>query len=100
MPRCGGIALYLGLCAAFLAAYIGLVFFDWQLNDLYTLSGINYIGLFLGISAMFAVGLVDDVTQLPPKLKFLGQVVSACIVAASGVSIGMVHTMFAQAGGM
>lgn len=99
VPRCGGIALYLGLCAAFLAAYIGLVFFDWQLNDLYTLSGINYIGLFLGISAMFAVGLVDDVTQLPPKLKFLGQVVSACIVAASGVSIGMVHTMFAQAGG-
>lgn len=99
VPRCGGIALYLGLCAAFLAAYIGLVFFDWQLNDLYTLSGINYIGLFLGISAMFAVGLVDDVTQLPPKLKFLGQVVSACIVAASGVSIGMVHTMFAQTGG-
>ena len=63
VPRCGGIALYLGLCAAFLVAYVGLRFFGWQLRDLYTLNGINYIELFVGITVMFAVGLVDDVTR-------------------------------------
>ena len=73
VPRCGGIALYLGLCAAFLVAYVGLRFFGWQLRDLYTLNGINYIELFVGITAMFAVGLVDDVTRLSPKMKFMGR---------------------------
>lgn len=99
VPRCGGIALYLGLCAAFLVAYVGLRFFGWQLRDLYTLNGINYIELFVGITAMFAVGLVDDVARLSPKMKLLGQIIAACIVAASGVSISMVHTAFANAGG-
>lgn len=99
VPRCGGIALYLGLCAAFLVAYVGLRFFGWQLRDLYTLNGINYIELFVGITVMFAVGLVDDVTRLSPKMKLLGQIIAACIVVASGVSIGMVHTAFASTGG-
>ena len=99
VPRCGGIALYLGLCAAFLVAYVGLRFFGWQLRDLYTLNGINYIELFVGITAMFAVGLVDDATRLSPKMKLLGQIIAACIVVASGVSIGMVHTAFASTGG-
>lgn len=99
VPRCGGIALYLGLCAAFLVAYVGLRFFGWQLRDLYTLNGINYIELFMGITAMFAVGLVDDVARLSPKMKLLGQIIAACIVAASGVSISMVHTASANAGG-
>ena len=99
VPRCGGIALYLGLCAAFLVAYVGLRFFGWQLRDLYTLNGINCIELFMGITAMFAVGLVDDVARLSPKMKLLGQIIAACIVAASGVSISMVHTASANAGG-
>lgn len=90
VPRCGGIALYLGLCAAFLVAYVGLRFFGWQPRDLYTLNGINCIELFVGITVMFAVGLVDDVTRLSPKMKLLGQIIAACIVVASGVSIGMV----------
>lgn len=99
VPRCGGIALYLGLCAAFLVAHVGLRFFGWQLHDLYTLNGINYIELFVGITVMFAVGLVDDVTRLSPKMKLLGQIIAACIVAASGVSISMIHTAFMNAGG-
>lgn len=99
VPRCGGIALYLGLCAAFFVAYVGLRFFGWQLRDLYTLNGINYIELFVGITVMFAVGLVDDVTRLSPKMKLLGQIVAACIVATSGVSVSMVHTAFMNAGG-
>lgn len=93
VPRCGGIALYLGLVAACFAIFVGVRFFGWGLDDLYVLRGVNYYVLFLGVTAMFAVGLVDDITQLMPKVKFAGQVLAACIVVASGVGIGAVRAL-------
>ncbi|MDO5118400.1 MAG: MraY family glycosyltransferase, partial [Eggerthellaceae bacterium] len=95
IPRCGGIALYLGLVAGALSIYIGVLFFGWKLNDLYILDGVNYLLLFVGISVMFAVGLFDDITQISPLAKFGGQVVAAIIVVFAGVSIGAVRTVIA-----
>lgn len=87
VPRCGGIAMYLGLCAAVFTTFIGTRFFGWELESLYMISGINYILLFFGVTTMFAVGLVDDITQLKPWVKFIGQVVAAAIVVLAGVSM-------------
>ena len=93
IPRCGGIALYLGLVAGALTIYVGVLFFGWQIGDLYILENVNYLLLFVGVTVMFAVGLFDDITQISPWAKFGGQIVSAVIVVAAGVSIGAVRTV-------
>ena len=93
VPRCGGIALYLGLCAAAFAVFIGTRFFGWEFDDFYRLVDMNYPLLFVGITVMFAVGLVDDITQIRPITKFTGQVVASIIVVAAGVSISAVRTV-------
>ena len=91
VPRCGGIALYLGLVAAAFTVFLGTRFFGWELNNLYTLPGVNYILVYLGVTLMFLVGLIDDITQLSPLAKFGGQVLAALIVVAGGISIGTVR---------
>lgn len=91
IPRCGGIALYLGLVAAALTVFIGSRFFGWKLEGYYTFDGVNYIALYVGITMMFLVGLIDDITQLSPSVKFAGQIIAALVVVLSGISIGTVR---------
>lgn len=91
VPRCGGIALYLGLLAGVFTIFVGVRFFNWELQNLYRLSDVNYLLLYLGVTMMFAVGLVDDIMQLSPLVKFTGQVASALVVVLAGVSIGTVR---------
>ena len=83
--------MYLGLCAAAFTVFVGVRFFGWELQNLYTLVDVNYITLYIGVTAMFTVGLVDDITQLKPWVKFLGQIGAALIVVLAGVSIGTVR---------
>ncbi len=96
IPRCGGIALYLGLVAGVLTIFIGVRFFDWEMYNLYLVSEVNYVVLFFGVTLMFAVGLVDDITQLNPWIKFAGQICAAAIVVASGLSIGTIKLLPGQ----
>lgn len=96
IPRCGGIALYLGLVAGVLTIFIGARFFDWEMYNLYLVSEVNYIVLFFGVTCMFCVGLVDDITQLNPWVKLAGQVVAAAIVVYSGLSIGTIKILPGQ----
>lgn len=93
VPRCGGIALYAGLVAACLAVMIGQRFFSWELLDYYVFQDVDYRLLFLGITAMFAVGLVDDIVQMKALTKLLGQIGASFIIVASGVSIGVVRSL-------
>jgi len=88
VPRCGGIAMYLGFCAAAFTVFVGVRFFGWELNNLYVLEDVNYLLLYVGITLMFLVGLIDDITQLSPAIKFGGQIVAATIVVAAGISVG------------
>ena len=89
VPRCGGIALYLGLCAAAFTVFLGTRFFGWEFDEFYRLVDMNYPLLFIGITLMFTVGLVDDITQIRPITKFSGQVIASIIVVAAGVSINV-----------
>jgi UDP-GlcNAc:undecaprenyl-phosphate GlcNAc-1-phosphate transferase len=45
------------------------------------------IGIFIGAIGMVLVGLWDDVRELSPRTKFLGQVIIATLVALSGTRI-------------
>lgn len=93
VPRCGGIAIYLGLCAGAFTVILGVRVFGWQLSNLYVMSEVNYGLLFVGVSAMFAVGLVDDIVQLKSFTKLIGQIIAATVVAYSGVTIGSVRLL-------
>lgn len=93
VPRCGGIALYLGFMAGCLTLWLGTSFFGWRITDLYIVKGVQYPVLVMGISIMFIVGLIDDIVQIGPMQKLAGQVLAATIVALSGVSIDMVRSL-------
>lgn len=88
VPRCGGIAMYLGFCATALTVFVGVRFFNWELHNLYVLADVNYYLLFIGVTLMFLVGLIDDITQLNPAMKFGGQIIASLIVVAAGISVG------------
>jgi UDP-GlcNAc:undecaprenyl-phosphate GlcNAc-1-phosphate transferase len=91
VPRLGGLALFGGLLVAMIVEAVGERFFDWQgFFDESSLQNINYLGLMGGITCMMAVGAIDDVKGLSPKLKFAGQVVAALIIALSGVLLSRI----------
>ncbi|MDO5334692.1 MAG: MraY family glycosyltransferase [Coriobacteriia bacterium] len=93
VPRLGGVAM-VGAMAVALAVYIlGVYLLGWH-NDFLKFRNewsVNVPGVALGVVFMFAVGVVDDIVQLKPKPKLLGQIVAACIVAGSGLLLSSFH---------
>ena len=67
IPSFGGVAFYL--------SYILVLFFIQPIDS-------NYVSLTLlsSISVMFFTGLLDDVRDLSPKIKFLGQFIAVFIL--------------------
>jgi UDP-GlcNAc:undecaprenyl-phosphate GlcNAc-1-phosphate transferase len=92
IPRCGGIAMYAGFMVASVVVYVGVRYFSWQIVDYYVVENMNYAVMLIGLTVMFLTGLIDDIIQLTPKVKFAGQVLAALLVALSGVSIDMVRS--------
>lgn len=92
IPRLGGVAILGGIIAALIVLGLGMTFLGWDNpfapNDDITP---NYVGVFIGILFMFGVGAVDDVVDLSPKVKMLGQIIAACIVAGSGLLLANIH---------
>lgn len=73
MPRAGGLVLY----ASF---FIPSVIFLQHL-------GIEFLGLFLAVTIVTAVGLLDDIYNLNPWLKLSGQVAAAVVAILCGIKI-------------
>ena len=94
-PRMGGVAMLGGLVAAVAVAVVGTRLFGW--NDLFASHpslDVNYAGVAVSVLFMFAVGAVDDVVGLNPKVKLAGQVVAACIAVASGLLLSSIRSPF------
>ena len=94
IPRTGGIAIYAGFCAGCLVVAVGTTFFGWGPVDLVAVRNIDYVLLFCGLSIVFLVGLIDDVTPLSPRSKLAGQILGALVICMSGVTIGAVRWLF------
>ena len=97
VPRMGGIALFGGLIVALAVLFVGVGFLGWKNPfvphpDL----NVNYFGVALGVVVIFFVGALDDVLDLKPKPKLLGQIIAACIVAASGVLLSDIRNPFGE----
>ncbi len=71
-PKLSGVAILLAVCA------VALIFLP---DDDETRA------IVIGAAAIAAVGIVDDVFDLPPLIKLLGQIGAAIIPVANGVSV-------------
>jgi UDP-GlcNAc:undecaprenyl-phosphate GlcNAc-1-phosphate transferase len=97
IPRIGGVAIYVSSLGAilpllFLDNTVGRIFHDVQLQIL----------VLLGFaSAVFLIGLIDDLRRLPARFKFVAELLAAGAVCLSGVritTIGLGEGMTADLG--
>ena len=75
IPRMGGLAIFYG----FLISIVCFARIDQGLR-----------GIIIGSLIIVALGIVDDVKQLGAKIKFITQIVVACIVVGHGVVINYI----------
>jgi len=80
MPRMGGVAIVLGFTVTVLMVF----FFDKGMSTK------QFIGFLSGALLIVALGVLDDMKNLPAKLKFCVQIVAALIVIFSGIQINVV----------
>ena len=81
MPRFGGLAIYVGTMGSMLA----FLTFDRQV-----------IGVMIGGSLMYLLGVVDDLKNLPAKVKFLGQIIIALLMYWWGLRIDFLTNFFGE----
>lgn len=92
IPRTGGAAMFAGFLAAVGVRWIGEVSWGWKAA--LTKPGMPVTGLFAALVVMFVVGFLDDVIDLKPSQKFVGQLVAAGIAFAAGIRIDFVGDPF------
>ena len=107
IPRIGGVAMFLGISiSAIIVTATGVfhtgaineetgrVLLDWNL-DFVREDGVNpTLGIVAGGAIIFVMGLIDDLKDLSPKVKLLGQIAAASFVYAIGVKIKFVTIFF------
>jgi len=69
MPRLGGLGIYMG----FLLGYILFGQMSLRMN-----------AILIGSFIIIVTGIVDDIKPIPAKIKFLFQIIAACVVAFYG----------------
>lgn len=91
IARMGGIAIFLGIVAAFSVLWVGTTYLDWPvfLEPSPHLT-IDYWYLVAAFCAIFLTGVLDDLYSLSPKVKFLGQLLAATIAVRGGLVIGVI----------
>lgn len=82
MPRMGGIAIYLAVSLAILITG--------------SMTGLapQVKGLLLGGTIITLVGLIDDLKNLSPRVKLLGQIVAASVLVAYGSKVMFITNPF------
>src|SRR5919106_6238450 len=78
MPKLGGVAILGGVLVAGLLAAVAFEWLPW---------GDQMKAIFAGAVVIAAVGVADDVFDLAPGWKLLGQVVAVVIPVAEGVKV-------------
>ncbi|WP_102026484.1 MraY family glycosyltransferase [Salirhabdus sp. Marseille-P4669] len=79
MPRIGGLAIYISFI-------IGLFLYNPDSSVLWP--------LFIGGTIIMIVGLIDDVFQISPLQKFIGQLLAVLTVMLSGIQIDFITIPF------
>lgn len=97
VPRLGGIAILSALLIAGILHVLSTMYLGWPSAFIsYGRMNVNYFLLSVGFIAIFITGAIDDVHPLRPLQKLIGQIIAACIAAASGLIISNVVNPFAS----
>jgi len=90
-PELGGTAIYIAILALVAIQLAGEHFFGWKgfFSDA-TTHPLALIGVLGGATVIYGTGLVDDLIDLSPGVKLIGQILAATVVAACGVRISFV----------
>ena len=79
MPRLGGLGIF--------SAFIIVLLFGVQVSE-------PILGIMIGGTVVFLVGMFDDIYQLPPLVKLAGQSAAAAIAIYFGVVVSFVTNPF------
>lgn len=79
IPLMGGVALYLGVTT-------GVLCFAELTQEM--------VGVLLGGTLIFILGIIDDVLQIKPSSKFLGQILASCVVIYAGLKFDLIPNPF------
>lgn len=95
VPRMGGIALIGGFLGAVAFSLVGSMCLGW-VNPFESdpRLHVNHALSTLALIVMFGIGLADDAYDLRPRVKFVGQIIAACMMAASGVLLSEIANPF------
>lgn len=92
IPRMGGSAIFCALLCTLALHATMTRFWNWPFvflpDDQFDY--MNYPLIVLGVVAIFLTGLIDDIYQLKPWQKFLGQIISAALPVTGGLVIGSI----------
>ena len=78
IPRLGGLAIFLG--------YVGSVLFNDSIPHDHKL-----FGFVLGTVILVLVGIWDDIKQIEPKTKLMGQIIAAAILVAYDIRVDFIN---------
>ena len=78
IPRLGGLAIFLG--------YVGSVLFNGSIPHDHKL-----FGFVLGTVILVLVGIWDDIKQIEPKTKLMGQIIAAAILVAYDIRVDFIN---------
>ena len=99
IPRLGGLAIFMGLCAALVVEILGIKLLGWPPVLIpHPSMTINYPLLAVAFLIIVATGAIGDVHSLSPRKKLGGQVLAACVAAAGGLLIGRIVNPFIPGG--
>lgn len=79
IPRFGGMAIFIGVMTS---AFIFIM-------PAFT-PGKSMEGILIGGALIYIFGALDDLREFSPKLKFLGQLICACVVYVSGIRLDFI----------
>lgn len=95
VPRLGGTAFFPAFLIS-LYLMIGLrYFYGYEVNPYIEISVFTELAFFIaGVTILFFVGMVDDLTGLSYKTKLVAQMIAAALLVYSGVGIANLGGMF------
>ena len=89
IPRIGGLAFIGGFFIS-----TALIFLCCEIDKTINFTDVNLLGFFAGAIIIAITGFIDDVRDIKPWMKLLGQALAAICVILSGVRIGFVNIPF------
>ncbi|MCR9077123.1 MAG: hypothetical protein NXI07_13875, partial [bacterium] len=93
----GGVAVYLGIVAGIIYSYFGaevpaLINYH-EMRSEHMIDGTSYpivpLWIALGMTSIVLVGLLDDITGIPPRVKLGGQLIAAAGLALGNIGINV-----------